>query len=545
MRKILKKIIFAPIIAMILTIIAISQTALPCSAAGSVDLFIDVDSKVLVGQTFNLTVRVETTIEAMVNLEIYYDSSAVDCIAVPSSDCSDNGSVISILPISFNTSHKFVCKFKLKKEIPTTFKATVIECGTLAAEQLPTPSLSKTVTGYVATPAPTPTPTTKPTTNTTQTPTATPTQKPTAPINTQTPSYTPFNPTEDPGATPSSPFEFIDGGETRYIAEDFQTDLVKMPDNFEKRSIKYEGSDISVAENPHGVKLLYTTDVVGQNGKFHIYMEKSKVIIPYLEIPFGKNVYVFTMIDQKPESFTQTALNFDTTPAIAYTTNNEKYSEFRILYGFIKGGAPAYYLYDTTEGTLQRCIDHEILLGSTVETTLPTDEPISTSEPTVVPTEKPTSTPERIPVYPEKDFKFDKKLLIPIIIAICVSAVVIAIIIIFVRSRRIAESFDEEYMNFIAQAETSSSPEETENNDYEEVSNTTSAEYDSDIENDIESDINNDYVVDIENDIDESEYNDIPEDIDTEIAEENPVESFSSYYNLDDDEDEILQLSND
>lgn len=543
MRKILKKIIFAPIIAMILTIIAISQTALPCSAAGSVDLFIDVDSKVLVGQTFNLTVRVETTIEAMVNLEIYYDSSAVDCIAVPSSDCSDNGSVISILPISFNTSHKFVCKFKLKKEIPTTFKATVIECGTLAAEQLPTPSLSKTVTGYVATPAPTPTPTAKPTTNTTQTPTATPTQKPTAPINTQTPSYTPFNPTEDPGATPSSPFEFSDGTETRYIAEDFEADSVSMPESFEKRSIKYEGSDISVAENQNGVKLLYTTDIVGQNGKFYIYIEKQKAIIPYLEIPFGKNVYVFTMLDETPESFTKTALNFDQTPAIAYNTSNEKYSDFRILYGFSKGGALSYYLYDTIEGTLQRCVDPSILYGSTIENDTPADENIPSSTPANPTAEKPTSTPERIPVYPERGFKFDKKMLLPVIIATCVLAVVIAIIIIVVRSRRIAESFDNDYENFIMAAENNPviNNEQNYSGNCDFVEHTTSNNYDT----------NNNY----DECSDNIEEDDLPEENETKIVEadtaikyvdnDKNTNSYSSYYNLDDDEDEILQLRND
>ena len=562
MKKLFKKTVFLPILTLVLIFISLSFSAIPSFAAGTADVFIDTESRVLAGQNFTVTVRVETDIAAMVNLEIHYNSSVLHCASVdvssdPGATFSDNGSVIRIVTMSFKTSHKYVCRFRFKSAGTATIKASVIECGTIEAQELPTPTLEKTITGYNATPTPTPTPTHTPTP--TPTPTLVPTVKPTSqntpvptvnptqtPVNTQAPTYTPFNPSANPNATPSSPFEFSDGNEIRYIAEDFETTSVTMPENFEKRSIKYEGSDISVAENANGVKLLYTTDVLGANGKFYIYAEKQKVIIPYLEIPFGKNVYVFTMLDKIPESFTQTSLSFDQTPAIAYNTSNEKYSDFRILYGFTKGGDLNYYLYDTTEGTLQRCVDPSILYGTASENNTPSDENIPTATPAENTPSEPTSTPDKIPVYPQNEFQIDKKILIPIIIAICVAAVAAAIIIILVRSRRIADSFEDDYENFVAQPE--------ENIGYEPPSDEETIESESDINEpesdfDEDTDSNIDLISETDENLDnafvdiENEYNDIPEE--TEIAEESTVESFSSYYNLDDDEDEILQLRND
>lgn len=563
MKKIFKKAVFLPIITLVLVLISLSFPALPSLAAGTADVFIDAESRVLAGQNFTVTVRVETDIAAMVNLEIHYNSSILHCASAdvssdPGATFTDNGSVIRIVTMSFKTSHKYVCRFRFKSAGTATIKASVIECGTLEAQELPTPTLEKTITGYNATPKPTPTPTPTPTLAPTVKPTAQQTQAPTVnptqpPVNTQAPTYTPFNPSVNPSATPSSPFEFSDGSEIRYIAEDFDTASVTMPEKFEKRSIKYEGSDISVAENPNGVKLLYTTDVLGANGKFYIYIEKQKAIIPYLEIPFGKNVYVFTMLDDAPESFTQTSLSFDQTPAIAYNTTNEKYSDFRILYGFTKGGNLNYYLYDTTEGTLQRCVEPSILYGATSENNTPGEESTPTATPTDGAPSEPTSTPDKIPVYPKTEFQFNKKILIPIIIAICVAAVAIAIIIILVRSRRIANHFDNDYANFVAQPEEnidydSTDEEEIEvESDIDELESDFDGDIDSniDIDSEIDNNIDNDFVFDTENNSNESERNDIPEEINTESAEESTVESFSSYYNLDDDEDEILQLRND
>ena len=134
-------------------------------------------------------------------------------------------------------------------------------------------------------------------------------------------------------------------------------------------------------------------------------------------------------------------------------------------------------------------------------------------------------------------------MLLPVIIATCVLAVVIAIIIIVVRSRRIAESFDNDYENFIMAAENNPviNNEQNYSGNCDFVEHTTSNNYDT----------NNNY----DECSDNIEEDDLPEENETKIVEadtaieyvdnDKSTNSYSSYYNLDDDEDEILQLGND
>lgn len=456
--KLIKKKVLIPICILFLTIltfITLLSNPLSSSAAGTVDIFMDSSSWVPVGNTFVLTVRVETDIAAMVNLEISYNGDNLECIGAYAPNdsgayCNDNGSLIMIVTSSLKTSHKYECTFKVKKEAATALKASVIECGTLDAIELPTPSLEKTITGYVPTPtptqAPTPTPTVAPTNVPTATQTPTQTQRPTP---TQTPSYTPFNPTINPSATPSNPNEFSDNGEIRYIADDFEENSVAMPEGFEKRSLKYMGANIFGAQNSSGVTLIYTTDVLGQNGKFYIYIEKQDTLLPYLEIPFGNNSYVFTKFAETPSSLHEKDFDLAENKVPAYTTIKGIYKDFIILYGFKVGGELSYYLYDTVEGTLQRCVDSSILNGhhedwngennnNNIQTNPPSQTPaINTIEPTATPTFNEKGT-----------YKIDKNTIIFAIIIVCIIAVILAIIIITIRGKKIYNRYnDDEFYN--------------------------------------------------------------------------------------------------
>lgn len=434
----------------VLTFISIFGNPITSSAAGTTDIFIDANTWVPVGNTFTVTVRVETDRDSLVHLEISYDGNNLECLSVmPPNECTDNGNTIKIVTLSFKTSHKYECTFKVKNESETKIKASVIECGSLEGE-LPTPSLEKTITGYVPTPtptqAPTPTPTVAPTNVPTATQTPTQTQRPTP---TQTPSYTPFNPTINPSATPSNPNEFSDNGEIRYIADDFEENSVAMPEGFEKRSLKYMGANIFGAQNSSGVTLIYTTDVLGQNGKFYIYIEKQDTLLPYLEIPFGNNSYVFTKFAETPSSLHEKDFDLAENKVPAYTTIKGIYKDFIILYGFKVGGELSYYLYDTVEGTLQRCVDSSILNGhhedwngennnNNIQTNPPSQTPaINTIEPTATPTFNEKGT-----------YKIDKNTIIFAIIIVCIIAVILAIIIITIRGKKIYNRYnDDEFYN--------------------------------------------------------------------------------------------------
>lgn len=498
-KKVISKTIFLSIITLFLTIFTFSVNPITGTAAGTVDLFMEANSWIPVGDTFKLTVRVETDRDSLVNLEIFYDGNNLECLAVnPPSECNDDGSVISIAALSFKTSHKYECTFKVKKEAATTLKAVVIECGSVEGA-LPTPSIQKTINGYVPTPTPTqaPTPTVTPTntSNATQSATQTPTQVPTP---TQTPSYTPFNPTANPSATPANPEEFMYNGEIRYVADNFEDGDVTIPDGFEKRSVKYMGDNKIGAQNSSGVNLVYTTDVLGQNGMFFIYIEKQNALLPYLEIPYGNNSYVFTKFAETPSSLHETDFELTENKIPAYTALNKTYKDFIVLYGFKVGGELSYYLYDTAEGTLQRCIDPTILdsFGENWNGENENEGDVTTP-PSQTPAES-TNKPATSPHDKKDDFKIDKSTLLFAIIIICVIAVIIAAVTIIVRSKKIANNFeddsDDEYYN---------------EEEFMSVQPTPAP---------------------------------VPEETVTEPKEETPIQDIPE---LEDDEDEILQLGND
>ena len=545
MRNLVKKIsILSVFVISLFAVVAFSILPLPASAAGTVDLFIDTDSWVPVGQTFSVTVRVETNIDAMLHLELDYDNSKVECLSITAVDDSsasrnDNGHTIMIATMSFKTTHKYVCRFKMKTGAAAVFTAKVIDCGTIDALELPKPSLKKTVTGYTPTPTPTPTPTKTPTRTPTPTSTATSsaTQQPTpsqtqAVLPTQTPTYTPFNPSGDPNTTAGPSGEpntdtFMDNGELRYIAFDFEEDLVTLPEGFEIRSFKYIDKMVSGAENTSGVKLIYTTDVLGQNGKFYIYVENRQNLLPYLEIPFGENSYVFTLFDKTPENLTDATLVLGDYSIGAYKSVKDNYSEFYVLYGFKVGGSLSYYLYDTIENTLQRCVDPTILDNTVTE-----DHPNAT--PSQVPSQTPSyssASPTELPVYPDDNFKFDKKTLLFFIIIICVVAIIVAGIIIFVRSRRISYNYIDD--------EEEDDDDEMHNNYYSSTEDMPNISF-----------ANNESSADV---ADENEYSEANEPVeldenkeDVEAVKESEVPNFKyDFSNIDDEDDELLQLSND
>ncbi len=312
--------------------------------AASMSAFIDADAYAQVGKEFALTVRYESDAEAFVQATLSYDSSVVSFVRASSSDAHDIGGSINIVPMSSSTSTKVTLYFKMNKEAAARFTTRVLESYTIDMTSLGTPSAEKTVTGFYPTPVPsTPTPTLPP-----------------------TPTPTPFIPTIDPSATPSTPLEFMDNGNMRFISENFSEENVSLPAGFTKTAYSFRGNDIFAAQNEHGVTLIYATDLIGRNGKFYLYEAKKDAIYTYTTYTVGENVYTFLIPSEPlPDGFVETTVKIGEYENItAYTIPDVKYAEFVMVYAFNKTAAPSFYLYDLTEGTLQRCADLDRFGGS-------------------------------------------------------------------------------------------------------------------------------------------------------------------------------------
>lgn len=403
----------------ILSLILLLGFLLPCGVpaeAASMSAFIDADAYAEVGSEFKVTVRFESDTGAMVRAVLQYDSSVVTFLRTASSDANDVGGTVNIVTLSFQTTHEIELYFQMNQEAPAAFSAQVLESSTIDMGSLGTPYASCTVTGFYPTPEPvTPEPTPAP-----------------------TPTPTPFIPTVDPEATPSTPLEFMENGEMRFIADNFSEESVPIPEGFEKVQYNYKGSEIFVLKNTYEVVMIYATNIVGEEGRFYIYNESRDILTPYTEFVLGSNVYTFLIpAEALPEGFTETSVSIGEYENVtAYAIANPDYADFVLVYAFNRTNEPGFYLYDTAEGTLQRCVD-ETLLGAAAPS--PTGS--------VSPSPTLTVSPARTPVLQntsERGGKMDTNTLILVVLGVCLAAALAAVIIIIVRKRRIEQSEEEE-----------------------------------------------------------------------------------------------------
>lgn len=403
----------------ILSLILLLGFLLPCGVpaeAASMSAFIDADAYAEVGSEFKVTVRFESDTGAMVRAVLQYDSSVVTFLRTTSSDANDVGGTVNIVTLSFQTTHEIELYFQMNQEAPAAFSAQVLESSTIDMGSLGTPYASCTVTGFYPTPEPvTPEPTPAP-----------------------TPTPTPFIPTVDPEATPSTPLEFMENGEMRFIADNFSEESVPIPEGFEKVQYNYKGSEIFVLKNTYEVVMIYATNIVGEEGRFYIYNESRDILTPYTEFVLGSNVYTFLIpAEALPEGFTETSVSIGEYENVtAYAIANPDYADFVLVYAFNRTNEPGFYLYDTAEGTLQRCVD-ETLLGAAAPS--PTGS--------VSPSPTLTVSPARTPVLQntsERGGKMDTNTLILVVLGVCLAAALAAVIIIIVRKRRIEQSEEEE-----------------------------------------------------------------------------------------------------
>ena len=321
----------------ILSLILLLGFLLPCGVpaeAASMSAFIDADAYAEVGSEFKVTVRFESDTGAMVRAVLQYDSSVVTFLRTTSSDANDVGGTVNIVTLSFQTTHEIELYFQMNQEAPAAFSAQVLESSTIDMGSLGTPYASCTVTGFYPTPEPvTPEPTPAP-----------------------TPTPTPFIPTVDPEATPSTPLEFMENGEMRFIADNFSEESVPIPEGFEKVQYNYKGSEIFVLKNTYEVVMIYATNIVGEEGRFYIYNESRDILTPYTEFVLGSNVYTFLIpAEALPEGFTETSVSIGEYENVtAYAIANPDYADFVLVYAFNRTNEPGFYLYDTAASALSQ-----------------------------------------------------------------------------------------------------------------------------------------------------------------------------------------------
>lgn len=420
MKKILRNILFP------LFIIGMIFSYMPLnSRAASLNVFIDANNSVAVGSEFKVTVRFEADAQVMIQAELNYDSSTVTYLRSDASGINNIGGKILIVPLDYKTSFSLTFYFKMEREASAKFTANVIECLSSDNTSFGTPYADKTVNGMNPTPVPV---------------TPAPTQKP-------TPTPTPFVPTIDPSATPSTPLEFRDkDGEMRFIANKIPESAV-IPEGFELTPYSFRNNDIFVVKNAHNILMVYATNVVGQNGRFYIYNEKTDALSLYMAYAYAGNSYTFLEPSSAlPNGYNPTTVKIGDIEGIAaYTIPDTRYADFLLVYAFNKTNAPTFYLYDTVEGTLQRCTDIDLLTSGTASETQAPGPSVKTPVPTV----------SALPAADIGDGGINTRTLTMIIIGLCFAAAVVVVVVIIVKNHKINQSYD------LAEAEEAQDNEET------------------------------------------------------------------------------------
>lgn len=431
----------------IFSFIYIFITTIVPANASSMSAFIDAPSSVEKGKSFTVSVRFESEIEAYLSAEFSYDEDMVEYVSSSSSDVNKVGNSIYIVPLSGKTSHKFNFVFKMKNTGNASFNVKVSESISLDENSLGTPSARATVKGVAASVTPTQKPTTKPTAQPTSRPTVKPTSTPTASSTDAliTPSSIPTaTPTIAP--TPANSMEFLYNNEIKYISEDFDETQNPMPEGFKKNTFNFKNNNIFVARNEFDIIMVYATDVVGKNGNYYIYNNTTDTFTLYQEYFLGEKGYIFTEPHDLPKDFSKTTIELNEYKGItAYSIPLEGYSEFVALYGFIPGYAPTYYIYDTLEGTIQRCVNISMYTMPEIVNSAP---PISPSPNINIPigdmldntnkltkVEKPGFIPKiisSIKDFAHKAIRFARLNVLLMLITLCIILAIVAILIIFI-----------------------------------------------------------------------------------------------------------------
>lgn len=159
----------------------------------------------------------------------------------------------------------------------------------------------------------------------------------------------------------------IDTGDGRMVQTVFADEF--MPSLFHKETCDYQGQTIECAKFDMGdITILYTTDAMGNDGKFMIYNAATSDMNDFRMIQGIENRFIIVLSDcegEIPNGYTKAVLDWngqtltafmnpDAANSSAQTFGNLPANEFFLVYAISSEGNKGWYQYDQNEGTYQR-----------------------------------------------------------------------------------------------------------------------------------------------------------------------------------------------
>ena len=164
----------------------------------------------------------------------------------------------------------------------------------------------------------------------------------------------------------------IDTGDGRVVQTVFADEF--MPALFIKSTTDYQGQQTECASFTMGnMNLLYTTDAMGNDGKFCIYNNVTNELSDFRMIQGIENRFIIVLSEcegEIPNGYTKAVLDWNGQTLTAYmdtaATNGTASafggiapSDFFLVYALSSEGTKGWYQYDQAEGTYQRFLQYQ------------------------------------------------------------------------------------------------------------------------------------------------------------------------------------------
>lgn len=171
--------------------------------------------------------------------------------------------------------------------------------------------------------------------------------------------------TEKEKAAPvdNSMLEVTIDGKKYVVARDFDTAM--LTEGFEKGTLSYAGQTVSCGISVNReLKLLYLTEKDKETGSFFLYQEDTNSFYPFRQFAVTQKLY--TILPEPdltaPEGFAKEEVSINGTKLELW-----KKGDYCLFYGLSYNGNEGWYLYEITEGSVQR-FDMEIFRTTGIQT---------------------------------------------------------------------------------------------------------------------------------------------------------------------------------
>ena len=154
-------------------------------------------------------------------------------------------------------------------------------------------------------------------------------------------------------------------GTPLYIVQDLSA--VPLPGDFTLTEVPYQSGTIKAAVRSDGkLTLAYLADASGQNGAFYVMDTATSAFYPYIHLAAAGTYTVLQLPPSTsvPDGYQQANLTLDGKSVPSWQQSQGKNPEFYLLYAMSPKGDTGFYLYDSTEGSIQRYADRSVSLTS-------------------------------------------------------------------------------------------------------------------------------------------------------------------------------------